>query len=76
MLSVWLLLEPGLLQGLPLALRLLAVLLGLWAIGAAFLRPLALQSPHRWQHPLLSPPWSLLALALFALLLVVRALLA
>lgn len=76
LLSVWLLLEPALLQGLPLALRLPAVLLGLWALGAAFLRPLALQSLHRWQHPLLSPPWSLVALALFALLLVGRALLA
>lgn len=75
LLSVWLLLEPGLIQGLPLALRLLAVQLGVWALGAAFLRPLALQSPRLWQHPLLSPPWTLLALALFALLLLGRALL-
>lgn len=63
-LAVWLLLQPGLIQGLPLALRLPAVLLGVWALGAAFLRPLAL-----------SPLWSLLALALFTLLVVARALL-
>ena len=74
-LAVWLLLQPALIQGLPFMLRLPAILLGLWALGAAFLRPLALQSPRLWQHPLLSPPWTLLALALFALLLLGRALL-
>ncbi|WP_302139037.1 hypothetical protein [Halomonas alkalicola] len=75
-LAVWLLLEPALLQGLPTVLRLPAILLGLWALGAAFLRPLALQAPRRRGRRLLSPPWSLVALALFALLLVGRALLA
>ncbi|MFB9148079.1 hypothetical protein ACFFU2_16365 [Halomonas alkalicola] len=75
-LAVWLLLQPALIQGLPFMLRLPAILLGLWALGAAFLRPLALQAPRRRGHRLLSPPWSLVALALFALLLVGRALLA
>ena len=74
-LAVWLLFEPGLIQGLPLAQRLPAVLLGVWALGAAFLRPLALVPPRRWQRRALSPPWSLLALALFTLLVVARALL-
>lgn len=74
-LAVWLLLQPGLIQGLPLALRLPAVLLGVWALGAAFLRPLALSPPRRWQRRALSRPWSLLALALFTLLVLARALL-
>ena len=74
-LSVWLLLQPALIQGLPLGMRLPAILLGLWALGAGFLRPLELQAPHRFGHRLLSPPWSLVALGLFAGLLLGRALL-
>lgn len=75
-LAVWLLFEPALIQGLPTVLRLPAILLGVWALGAAFLRPLVLAPPHRWQRRVLSPPWSLLALALFTLLIVARGLLA
>ncbi|WP_416137442.1 hypothetical protein ACM26W_13215 [Halomonas sp. HK25] len=75
-LAIWLLLQPGLIQGLPLTLRLPAVLLGIWALGAAFLRPMALEPSRRWQRRILSPPWSQLALALFALVIVLRALLA
>jgi predicted membrane protein len=74
-LAVWLLLQPSLIQGLVPGLRFPAVLLGVWALGAAFLRPLALEPPHRWQRRALSPPWSHLALLLFALLVVARALL-
>lgn len=74
-LAVWLLLQPELIQGLPFALRLPTVLLGIWALGAAFLLPLAPASP-RWLFRALSPPWSQLALALFTLLLVLRGLLA
>jgi len=75
-LSVWLLLQPGLIQGLPFTLRLPAVLLGIWALGAAFLRPLAPALPHPLFGRALSSPWNQLALALFALLMVLRALLA
>jgi len=45
-LGIWLLLQPGLIQGLPFTLRLPAVLLGIWALGAAFLRPLAPALPR------------------------------
>ncbi len=72
-LAVWLLLQPELIQGLPFTLRLPAVLLGIWALGAAFLRPLAPSLPRRLFHRPLSPPWSHLALALFILVLTVRA---
>ncbi|WP_404298157.1 hypothetical protein [Halomonas sp.] len=75
-LAIWLLLQPNLIQGLPFTLRLPAVLLGIWALGAAFLRPLALDLPRSMLCRALSPLWSHLALACFALLIVVRALLA
>ncbi|PWV70862.1 cyd operon YbgE family protein [Halomonas sp. A11-A] len=74
-LAVWLLLEPALIQGLPLGMRLPAVLLGIWALGAAFVRPLGLSPERRWQRRLATPPWSLVALGLFAGLLLGRALL-
>ncbi len=74
-LGIWLLLQPGLIQGLPFTLRLPAVLLGIWALGAAFLRPLAPALPRHLLCRALSPPWSQLSLALFTLLVVVRALL-
>ncbi|MBE0490495.1 MAG: hypothetical protein IBX53_15620, partial [Halomonas sp.] len=70
------LLQPGLIQGLPFTLRLPAVLLGIWALGAAFLRPLAPALAHPLFGRALSPPWSQLSLALFTLLVLVRALLA
>ncbi|QTF91593.1 hypothetical protein [Halomonas sp. BM-2019] len=75
-LAMWLLLDPALIRGLPLSLRLPAVLLGIWALGAAFLRPLALDPPRLWQRRALSPPWCLVALLLFAMLVVARAVLA
>ncbi|MFO8044806.1 MAG: hypothetical protein R6U30_02890 [Halomonas sp.] len=75
-LGIWLLLQPELIRGLPFTLRLPTVLLGIWALGAAFLRPLALDLPRSLLCWVLSPLWSQLALPLFALLMVVRALLA
>jgi len=75
-LAIWLLLQPGLIQGLPFMLRLPAVLLGIWALGTAFLRPLAPALPHPLFCDASSPPLSQLSLALFTLLVVVRALLA
>ncbi|MFN2331733.1 MAG: hypothetical protein ABR580_07710 [Halomonas sp.] len=75
-LAIWLLLQPELIQGLPFTLRLPAVLLGVWALGAAFLRPLMQDLPNSLFCRALSPLWSHLALACFALLMVARALLA
>ncbi|WP_152484284.1 hypothetical protein [Halomonas sp. THAF5a] len=42
-LAVWLLLRPEPLLALPMTWRLPLVLVGAWALGAAFLRPLALE---------------------------------
>lgn len=67
-LAVWLLLRPELITGLPLAGRLPLILLGIWALGAAFLRPYRVLPSRGWPHRMLTPPWSLLALGLFALL--------
>ncbi len=73
-LAVWLLLQPALIQGLPFMLRLPAVVLGVWALGAGFLRPLVPLAPRRWPHRATSPPWNLVALGLFSLLLLARSL--
>lgn len=75
-LAIWLLLQPGLIQGLPFSLRLPAILLGVWALGAAFVRPLSSKLSQHWPLRALSPPWNHLALVLFTLLVVARALLA
>lgn len=75
-LAVWLLLQPGLIQGLPFSLRLPAILLGVWALGAAFMRPLSSELSQHGLLRALSSPWSHLALVLFTLLVVARALLA
>lgn len=73
-LAVWLLLQPSLIQGLALPLRLPAVLLGAWALGAGFIGPLEPLPRRRWLRRAVSPPWNLVALGLFALLLAVRSL--
>ncbi|WP_108447170.1 hypothetical protein [Halomonas denitrificans] len=41
--AVWLLLRPELFLSLPMAWRLPLMLVSAWALGAAFLRPLALE---------------------------------
>lgn len=73
-LAIWLLLRPELVTALPLAWRLPLILLGAWSLGAAFLGPYAVVPRRRWQRRMVSPPWSLLALGLFVLLLAGRAL--
>ncbi|WP_104201673.1 hypothetical protein [Billgrantia saliphila] len=73
-LALWLLAKPGLISGLPLPLRLPAIALGVWALGAAFMQPLGLELRRRWQRRLTTPPFSLMALGAFTLLLIVRAL--
>ncbi|MFW6346935.1 MAG: hypothetical protein ACOC0M_11485 [Halomonas sp.] len=72
-LAIWLLLQPQLISALPMPLRLPVILLGAWSLGAAFMRPLGLVPRGRWQRRATSPPLSLVALALFTLLLLVRA---
>lgn len=73
-LAVWLLLQPALLSGLPLILRLPLMGLGIWALGAAFMRGLGLEAPAGWARRLASPPWCHGALAAFTLVLVLRVL--
>ncbi len=73
-LAVWLLLQPSLIQGLAWPLRLPAVLLGAWALGAGFIGPLEPPFRRRWLRRAASPPWNLAALGSFALLLAVRSL--
>ncbi|WP_373182505.1 cyd operon YbgE family protein [Halomonas campaniensis] len=72
-LAVWLLLQPQLVSDLAMPLRLPVILLGVWSLGAAFMRPLGLVPRRHWQRRATSPPLSLAALALFTLVLLVRA---
>ncbi|PXX99696.1 hypothetical protein [Halomonas sp. LBP4] len=73
-LAGWLLLQPALLRGLPLPLRLPLVGLGIWALGAAFMQALGLEARWPWLRRMTTPPWSLVALAGFTLVVVIRAL--
>lgn len=74
-LAVWLLHQPALVQGMGWPWRGLLVLLGIWALGCAFARPLALTVGGRGLWWLTGTAWSRAALPLFALLLVGRGLL-
>ncbi|MFY0990794.1 hypothetical protein [Halomonas sp. C05BenzN] len=73
-LAVWLLLQPTLLRDLPMWLRLPLMALGIWALGSAFMLALGVQARWPWLRRACSPPWSLVALALFTLVLLLRAL--
>ncbi|PMR71372.1 hypothetical protein [Halomonas heilongjiangensis] len=73
-LAVWLLLQPGLLRDLPLPLRLPLMGLGIWALGAAFMQALGLEARWPWLRRMTTPPWSLVALAAFTLVLLGRGL--
>lgn len=72
-LAMWLLLRPELISTLPMALRLPLIALGVWALGAAFMRPLGLEPQRHWQRWATAPPWSLMALGAFTLILLLRA---
>lgn len=72
-LALWLLVRPELLSGLPMALRLPAIGLGVWALGAAFMQPLGLGFRRHWLRRATHPPVSLVALGAFALVVVLRA---
>ncbi len=73
-LALWLLLYPELISGLPMPLRLPAIGLGVWALGAAFMQPMGLELRRHWQRRATTPPWSLVALAAFTLVVALRAL--
>lgn len=72
-LALWLLVRPELLSGLPMFLRMPAIGLGVWSLGAAFMQPLGLEFRRHWLRRATTPPVSLVALAIFALLVVMRA---
>ncbi|WP_152479479.1 hypothetical protein [Halomonas sp. THAF12] len=74
-LSVWLLYQPALVQGLDWPWRGALVLLGMWALGCAFARPLAMSVGGRGLWRLSAATWSRALLPLFALALVGRSLL-
>ncbi|KGE78239.1 hypothetical protein CVH10_12700 [Halomonas sp. ND22Bw] len=73
-LSVWLLYQPALVQGLDWPWRAVLVLLGIWALGGAFARPVAMSVGGRGLWRLSGTTWSRAALPLFALALLGRGL--
>ncbi|MDI5889651.1 hypothetical protein [Halomonas rhizosphaerae] len=75
-LALWLLWQPALISTLPMALRLPLIGLGVWALGAAFMAPMGLEVQQFWLRRMTTPPWSLVALGAFALVLLVRAVMA
>lgn len=72
-LALWLLWQPTLISTLPMALRLPLMALGVWALGAAFMAAMGLQARRPWLRRMTTPPWSLVALGAFTLVLLVRA---
>jgi predicted membrane protein len=72
-LAISLLVQPGLLQGVPLPLRLPLILLGIWALGSAFMQGMGLQGRAGWFRRATSPPWSHGALVAFTLVILIRA---
>lgn len=73
-LALWLLWRPELISALPMPLRLPLIGLGIWSLGAAFMQPLGLEARRHWLRQATTPPLSLVALALFATAVVLRAL--
>ncbi|TFH87929.1 hypothetical protein EQG41_03150 [Billgrantia azerbaijanica] len=72
-LALALLLRPDLVSGLAMPWRLPLIGLGVWALGAAFMQALGLEARRRWLHCVTTPPLSLVALALFTLVVLLRA---
>ncbi|MEX2365693.1 MAG: hypothetical protein WD601_03755 [Pseudohongiellaceae bacterium] len=72
-LAIWLLVQPGLLQSLSLPWRLPLILLGVWALGSAFMQGVGVQARAGWFRRVTSPPWSHGALLGFTLVILVRA---
>ncbi|QOR39502.1 hypothetical protein HNO52_13990 [Billgrantia diversa] len=73
-LSLWLLIRPELISGMPMILRMPAIGLGVWALGTAFMHPLGLEFRRHWLRRATRPPVSLAVLVVFALVVTVRAL--
>ncbi|MGR2737805.1 hypothetical protein ACUY1T_05080 [Billgrantia sp. Q4P2] len=73
-LALGLLIRPELISGLPMVLRMPAIGLGVWALGAAFMQPLGLEFRRHWLRRATSPPVSLAALGAFAVVVIARAL--
>ncbi len=71
-LALWLLWQPALISTLPMALRLPLIGLGVWSLGAAFMAAMGLEARRPWLRRMTTPPWSLLALGAFTLLLLWR----
>lgn len=72
-LSLALLLRPELISGLAMPLRLPLIALGVWSLGAAFMQSLGLEASRHWLRRATTPPLSLAALALFTLVVLLRA---
>ncbi|MEX2366139.1 MAG: hypothetical protein WD601_06005 [Pseudohongiellaceae bacterium] len=72
-LAIWLLVQPELLQALSLPWKLPLMLLGVWALGSAFMQGMGLQARVGWCQRATSPPWSHGALLGFTLVVLVRA---
>lgn len=75
-LALWLLWQPTLISTLPMALRLPLIGLGVWALGAAFMAAAGLEARRYWLRRMTTPPWSLMALGVFTLVLLLRAVIA
>ncbi|MBA2780004.1 hypothetical protein [Billgrantia kenyensis] len=73
-LALWLLVRPELISGMSMALRLPVIALGVWALGAAFMRPLGLEFRRHWLCQATQPAASLVALAIFTAIVLLRAL--
>lgn len=69
-LAVCLLVRPELIDRLPMALRVPVILLGVWSLGVGFLQPMQGQPRRGLLGQAVSPGASLMALLLFALVLI------
>ncbi|GED22055.1 hypothetical protein HHA01_10320 [Halomonas halmophila] len=67
LLAVWWLWRPELMLVLPFSLRLPIVALGVWALGAAFIRPVAQDMELYRLLVLINTPWTHAALWGFAI---------
>ncbi|WP_148254598.1 cyd operon YbgE family protein [Aidingimonas lacisalsi] len=72
-LALWLLWRPELLSALGMPLRVPAILLGVWALGAGFMYGMGLRPVQGWCRRLLGAPTCWWVLGAFTLLLMWRA---
>lgn len=74
LLALWLLIEPQLISGLAWPWRLPMLLLGIWVVGGGLAQPLLYSDSPAWLRLVGGLPWYPVVLALFILLLLIRAL--